>query len=323
MYRRLSRHTIFHLLSLPNVMGLGYGFKETGGHLTAQKGIVVLVEKKIPESQMIKAQLVPKSIGGMVSDVIEAGPMYAWGHHPELDKFSSITNKNDNPRRSKWRPAPGGVSIGHYKITSGTLGAVVYDRNSGEKLILSNNHVLANTSNGKDGRSQIGDPILQPGRSAGGTVQNDTIAKLDRLVPINVKHVNVVDAAVARPLEQSLVSPDILEIGTVKGISLPKLGMEVIKSGEMSGVTNGIVRVINMIIAVNYRGTILRFRNQILMGPLSKPGDSGSLVLNPDNEAVGLLFGGSDLFTVMNPITPVMDLLNIRFTPLVSRRRFY
>lgn len=323
MYRRLGRRTIHHLLSLPNVMGLGYGFKEIGGHLTFHKGIVVLVEKKIPESQMIKAQLVPKSIGGMVSDVIEAGPMYAWGHHPGLNKYPSITDKIDNPRRTRWRPAPGGVSIGHYKITSGTLGAVVYDRNSDEKLILSNNHVLANTSNGKDDHAQIGDPILQPGRSAGGTVQNDTIAKLDRLVPIDAKRVNVVDAAVAKPLEQSLVLPDILELGTVKGTLLPKLGMEVIKSGEMSGVTNGIIRVINMIIAVNYRGTILRFKNQILTGPLSKPGDSGSLVMTPDNQAVGLLFGGSDLFTVMNPITTVMDLLNIRFTPQVSRRRFF
>jgi len=60
-------------------------------------------------------------------------------------------------RAEKWRPAPGGVSIGHPLVTGGTLGAVLYD-NTGRKVILSNNHILAASNQGK-----IGDKILQPG----------------------------------------------------------------------------------------------------------------------------------------------------------------
>ncbi len=71
-------------------------------------------------------------------------------------------------RAVKMRPALPGSSIGHYKISAGTFGVVVRDKNSGEKLILSNNHILANGSNGSDGRASVGDAILQPGPYDGG-----------------------------------------------------------------------------------------------------------------------------------------------------------
>ena len=41
----------------------------------------------------------------------------------------------------------------------------------------------------------------------------------------------------------------------------------------------------------------------------SKAGDSGSLVLDEENRAVGLLFAGSEEFTVINPIKTVLDKL--------------
>jgi hypothetical protein len=69
------------------------------------------------------------------------------------------------------------VGIGHYKITAGTLGAIVTDRNTGEKLILSNNHVLANSND-----ALVGDPILQPGPTDGGQNPGDIVARLERFV---------------------------------------------------------------------------------------------------------------------------------------------
>ncbi len=64
-------------------------------------------------------------------------------------------------RTDKWRPAPGGVSIGHFQITAGTLGCSVLK--AGQKYILSNNHVLANCNN-----AALQDPIYQPGPHDGG-----------------------------------------------------------------------------------------------------------------------------------------------------------
>ncbi len=61
------------------------------------------------------------------------------------------------------RPLRIGASIGHFKLTAGTLGAFVRSRDDGSVLILSNNHVLAN-----ENKAKKGDHILQPGAFDGG-----------------------------------------------------------------------------------------------------------------------------------------------------------
>ncbi|MCM1565836.1 MAG: S1 family peptidase [Dehalobacter sp.] len=308
MNKYLSQKAIDYLLSLNNVVGIGYGLKEVKGKLTDQKAIVVMVSRKVTQTELIRRHVVLKSIEGFVTDVIEVGKVSAH----RIQEEGPIGEAEDNvSRKSSWRPAPGGVSIGHYKITAGTLGVVVYDNFTGKKLILSNNHVLANSTNGKDKRAKKGDPILQPGPLDGGTKRNDKIAKLYRYVPLKDNGFNVVDAAVAKPLRQGLVVPEILGIGTVQGKTLPQLGMLVKKSGRTTGLTSGIVQVIDAIIDVDYDGRILKFKNQIMVTAFDQGGDSGSLVLNEFNWAVGLLFAGSDTFTFVNPIDPVLDLLGV------------
>jgi len=313
MKNYISKPTIRQLLSLANVVGIGYGLKEITGQMTDQEAIVVMVSTKVPVSKLAQHHVVPKSIEGIVSDVIEIGHMTARKVQADIRNLNSHTAEIDESRESRWRPAPGGVSIGHYKITAGTLCAVVYDKSSGKRLILSNNHVLANSTNGKDHRARIGDAILQPGPVDGGTVEQDTIAKLYRFIPLNDKRSNLVDAAVAKPLNPSLVVPYILGTGTVKGTVLPELGMKVQKSGRTTGLTHSTIRAIHAIVNVDYDGRILKFKDQILTNSFDQGGDSGSLVLDEQNRAVGLLFAGSDEFTVLNPIDPVLDLLGIRF----------
>jgi hypothetical protein len=45
---------------------------------------------------------------------------------------------------------------------------------------------------------------------------------------------------------------------------------------------------------------------------MSKPGDSGSLLVAADSQqAVGLLFAGSDQTTIFNPIQAVLDGLQV------------
>ena len=73
--------------------------------------------------------------------------------------------------KDRWRPASGGVSIGHINITAGTLGCLA--TRDGELFILSNNHVLANSN-----AAQKGDPIIQAGRYDGGTLDGQ-IATLE------------------------------------------------------------------------------------------------------------------------------------------------
>jgi len=151
-----------NLLATQNVVGVGVGYKIIDGEQTENFAIVVMVTRKLPLPALPPNAILPKNVDGVKIDVIEVGELRAL-----------------QARTDRWRPAPGGISIGHYKITAGTFGAVVRDRNSGERLILSNNHVLAN-SNAAD----PGDEVLQPGPIDGGSPDVDTIAHLERFCPI-------------------------------------------------------------------------------------------------------------------------------------------
>jgi len=53
------------------------------------------------------------------------------------------------------------------------------------------------------------------------------------------------------------------------------------------------------------------FKDQFVSSSFSKPGDSGSLVLDEENNAIGLLFAGSDKATVCNVITNVFKALDV------------
>ena len=316
------------LLAKPNVLGVGLGYKETHGQKTTELCLVALVRKKVPPAALTPDTLVPQSLDGVLTDVIEVGEIRAL-----------------QARTDRWRPAPGGVSIGHYQITAGTLGCIVRDRASGDRLILSNNHVLANSND-----ANPGDVIIQPGAADGGRSGPDTIAHLERFCPIefnlqpgtcglantyasignsiarllgsnhqlisvqaNPSASNLVDGAVARPVNDGDVIDEILEIGVVAGTAPPELGMAVRKSGRTTGLTTGEINVLDATVNVSY-GTnrIAQFENQIVLGPMSQGGDSGSLIVAAEAlKAVGLLFAGSEQTTIANPIQAVLDCLDV------------
>ena len=320
-----------HLLCLPNVVGIGRGIKEVRGRNTGKQVVTVMVTKKVPKRELPRWAMVPLSLDDIETDVIEVGEIRALG------------------RTDRERPARPGMSIGHYKITAGTFGAVVFDVKTGEPLILSNNHVLANSTNGRDGRARPGDPILQPGRYDGGT-DNDVIARLDRFVPIYkevdesrckiasmvedvlnyaVKKMkkdyqvklyrvsrspNLVDAAVAKPLSAGDVSPEILELGTPKGTADAEIGQIIMKSGRTSGVTKGRVKVVDATVrvAMGDAGDAI-FAEQVVTTQIAAPGDSGSLVVDEKTRAVGLLSAGSDTVSVFARIDNVLAHLGVRF----------
>ncbi len=285
-----------------NVVGVGLAKKVVGGRATDEPCVVVLVEKKLPKSELRPRDLVPETIESMKTDVVETGRIQAL-----------------QARTGRFRPAPGGVSIGHYRITAGTLGVVAH--HSGVRMILSNNHVLANQNAGV-----VGDPILQPGPYDGGT-DRDRIATLETFVPIVfdgfwdwflglfgiVRPVrNVVDAALGRPLRDEDVSDEILDVGTVSGTVPGTLGMPVRKSGRTTGLTQGEITAVGATVRVFYGLTrTARFRDQFVASALSQGGDSGSLVVDTGNHAVGLLFAGSANTTILNPIAQVGSLLGV------------
>jgi hypothetical protein len=304
------------LMNMENVVATGIGFKIAGDQPTTEPSVVVSVVKKVPLAQLAESAVVPKTINGVKTDVIETGKIVAF----------------QDPKQ-KMRPARPGVSIGHYLITAGTFSCLV--QRGGQVFILSNNHVLANSND-----AQIGDPIWQPGKYDGGT-SADQIATLEQFIPIgfsdgvtpppgcsplasllqmfnppkpqiNEPGNNTVDCAIARPLSPDLVLPDILNIGIPIGAGTVTLGTAIQKSGRTTGYTTGQILQIDVTVNVDYGGKIATYQNQLMSGAMSQGGDSGSAVLDMDKRVVGLLFAGSDTTTIMNPMQLVLDALQVQ-----------
>lgn len=312
------------LLKRTNVVATGIGYKQTGGAKTSTLCIVCSVKKKVKADRLSAQDLVPSAVDGMPTDVVETGVIRA---------LQAPTGR--------FRPAPGGVSVGHVAITAGTLGCWV--TKNGRKVILSNNHVLANSND-----AEIGDSILQPGPFDGGGFPQDHIANLTQFVPIafegepsdcpfanavisifnagcrvissNTRYRvsklqaadNLVDAAIATPLNSADVKDEILNIGPIQGTVQGELGMAVKKSGRTTGFTTGEILQVDVTANVQYgAGRIARFTDQLLAGAMSQGGDSGSAVLDDNNRLIGLLFAGSDTTTIINRIENVFSALGV------------
>lgn len=206
------------------------------------------------------------------------------------------------PLQAPWyqercKPLRIGCSIGHYQITAGTLGAFVQDRATGAIQILSNNHVLAAANHGKPG-----DDILQPGRYDDGSAPKDAVASLTRFVPIDFNGVNFVDGAVADIKGSMAYRAQLIDSrGTLMGgRTSPFTGPETVyKIGRTTGLTKGIITAIEVDnVSVSYDQGSALFDSQLeVQGSdditFAAGGDSGSLVFDENNLAVGVLFGGT------------------------------
>lgn len=224
--------------------------------------------------------------------------------------------------QKRQRPLLIGASIGHFKITAGTLGCFVRG-GDGKLAILSNNHVLANENDAKKG-----DAIIQPGDYDGGSPSKDTVAALARFVRLSATKDNVIDAATA------LVKPGIeADLSTLTGLGSLRgptpadldIGDPVHKVGRTTGLTHGKVTAIEVDnLVVEYDLGRVSFDNQIEIesttrSPFSKGGDSGSLIVTDDLRPAALLFAGSDHGgpgdrgrTFANPIKRVLKDLKIK-----------
>lgn len=198
--------------------------------------------------------------------------------------------------RARQRPLLIGCSLGHYAVTAGTLGAFVLRQ--GRPMILSNNHVLANENAGR-----TGDAVLQPGVYDGGRRARDRIAALGPYVPLKKRGANLVDAALATlDPEVAFDSRRLTGLGELRGLRDAPLepGEAVAKVGRTTGMTCGLVTAIELDeVVVNYERGRLAFDRQIEIEShgdegFSAGGDSGSLIVDGEGHAGGLLFAGSE-----------------------------
>jgi hypothetical protein len=322
-YKRLIRgaNQFTSMLRCDCINGYGLGLKrKSGQQINDRLAIIVFVNKKLSLRSLPLVNRIPQQIR-IPDDRAEGGVLEFYTDVQEA-RFSSLEYV------SKMRPAKSGISIGHIDITAGTLGGLVRDSQSGKTVILSNNHVLANSNGGA-----AGDSILQPGPHDGGTDPADRIATLTRFVPIDFSEQgeNRVDCAIATPVSPNDVIWNTVDIGPgvpagKRNLGDSDIGLYVHKTGRTTEHTQGYVQAVFATVQVKYdlfqKAT---FVDQIIVSQspseetFSQGGDSGSLVYDSDNKCVGLLFAGSEASegeparTIVNPIGFVTQELGIEF----------
>ncbi|HEX8723626.1 MAG TPA: hypothetical protein VF736_23620 [Pyrinomonadaceae bacterium] len=204
----------------------------------------------------------------------------------------------------------GGISGANTNLTgqSGTIGYFCKRKSilprPAEVHFISNSHVLADL---RKAAADDGDLIVQP--SPGESASGRPIGALVNFSPLkfggNTDEPNHIDAALAKLWASHRYELVIPFIGSVKGYALKQdvaVGERARKSGRTTGYTEGSVSSIYLDIWVMYDRTAQSafFRDQLLIEP-SPPkftkfvdkGDSGSLLMDAEQNAIGLIFAGA------------------------------
>jgi hypothetical protein len=193
----------------------------------------------------------------------------------------------------------------------------VYEKNTGRRLMLSNNHVLADSN-----YASIGDPIVQPGPLYDGQVPRDQIANLYRFGLLNsgltMANANTVDVALGLPAKPEFLGENVLNIGVVTEAEDAQTGQTVVSSG-MHGYAEGEVVDTNATIKVgSYAFGSALFTDQIIVAlAVSVAGNSGSvLVAKSTKRAVGLVFSGNSQYSAANKMTSILDTFGLSLSPI-------
>jgi len=305
------------ILAGQGVFGVGVG--ETNGTLA----ITVLVDSTDHTNQL------PTSLEEFPVSVRAVGTVHA------------LPCTGLNPRSTYPLPVPLGVSAGNILLfdsgvccASGTIGFKVRDNSSGRIGWISNNHVVGHGTDGCPSTAPLGTVQYQPGAVDNNCAAAQNIGVLSRTVPIQFGGAaNSVDCGLVLSSD-SAISAEILNLGAQVNNVVPAfVGQVVQKNGRTSNCTQGTVTAVNLTVNIDYSEAapcattcgIATFNNQIMVAPsvaslaFGAPGDSGSPIVDANNNAVGLLFAGDNAGNAFgNPIGTVLSALNVSLSSAAS-----
>lgn len=240
---------------------------------------------------------------------------------PDMDRLFEKLNLAPVPYRvtsstlpnSCGRPAKGGDELGHPVGDVGTMGCLVED-GFGQQFILSCNHVIANLNAGR----RCIDETWEPGRS------NKRIGVLHdfKSITFGGSTGNVIDAAISKADQANDVNSGIRQLGHLNGVLDPvPLETDVRKVGKQTSLTHGTVNIKDLSVIVRFQNKQKAlFEKQIAVTgtgvghPFAAGGDSGSLIVDNNNQAVALLFAtdAANNLTYGNPISMVLGYFGVK-----------
>lgn len=270
-----------NLLRIKGILDLGVGYKIENKKLTDQLAIIV----EVVNQEAARAQL-PTSIEGIELSLIEAAvpeTLFQPGEiiHPKIEAIAKKRNQGFEKLiggiriRNGWGPGLG----------SGTLGAIVYDRQTGKPHGLTSRHVLiADKSWRSLQKLRSKYPVIHPDSkwtsdTEIGTVSKTSDASMDCIrFPLHPKReINEDQSLLGIQGKISGIEPDVI------------CGTKVMKSGSQTGLTYGVI--VSQSVCDKNRFIIFPDDDyQLIDGELTMGGDSGSVwILNDGSmKAIGL-----------------------------------
>jgi endonuclease G len=292
--RRFIRAQGAEYLKDPNISSVGVGYKLTDGESTGEISVQFTVNEKVGPDKLesLDTVAIPETIVvdgvAVPTDVIERsyGPA-----------FRVVAEAAPPQAKVRVDPILPGVSVGNVKVTAGTIGCIVYDKNDGTPLILSNWHVLHGPA------GALGDVVVQPGPHDDNRIGRNRLGQLRR------SHLGVAGDCAVATIEDRRFEAAILGLGVApEQLGDPELDDKVVKSGRTTGVTHGVVRRIDTIAKISYDSAGVHAIGCFEIGPdpanlpadgeISKGGDSGAVWMfkaangRAGTVLAGLHFGG-------------------------------
>lgn len=208
--------------------------------------------------------------------------------------------------------ARGGDSVGHFTGPTGTITCAVRDE-SGRAYLLGAGHVLGAANRGKRGE----DVILHPGPVDGGTVQNRVGILHDYTrIAFGLQIENDVDAALCLPDNAADLDTGLRHLGDVGQIVEPSFEGPVQKVGRVTGHTTGNVAAVNVTVPLEYATGLPALLSGAFWvvgkdGPFAAQGDSGALIVDIKNRAVGMLVGVANGMGIATKMAPTLERLGV------------
>jgi hypothetical protein len=288
----------------PGVTGVDYGFRYVDGVMTGDAGIRFHVARKISLTELSASAMLPRSIRDVPVDVVEGRYRLHSG----------------DPRLPQSPLAPG-LSVGNITTyETGTLGLFVRGGDPSRRYMLSNWHVLAG---GAD--ATAGDEISQPGPMHLGPNPARPVAALDRYLALSEQF----DAALALLSDEVRIDEALFDLDIrPTSVGDPELGMGLVKSGAVSGVTRGVIDGVEGVYQLDYSsfgyGPLWMQGFRVTRGggatsaTISEAGDSGAAWVDERSSTViGLHFAGEDDdsplndYALVHPIKPILERLSV------------
>jgi hypothetical protein len=318
--KQLAVNRLLRPNTFANVVGVGIGYKTTDGAVTPTQCVRVYVHTKLNPGDITPASLIPPGFQDIPTDVIEVG---RFGRVGRVDSPRDLTDKDPITPGSPIRLQTSAPNVNSGAF--GTLGAVA--EAGKDRYILSCNHILNVNS-----RVPVGTAIVSAASFGAGTApvvarSTSYFVKIARDTP------NEVDCALARIDKGATVQaipivngkPLFSVGGTYPALMIANsvaIGATVAKFGSVTGLTYGTVVDFDADFFVDYSFGTFLFTGQIVIDGnipgknndlFASEGDSGSILVDPSLQAVGMVFAEAERFVLACPLWKVRDQFRQQF----------